>query len=74
MKKIFDYKAWVLDFDGTLFYQLPMRVFMAAWLVLYYFRARTVGRKFFCCLNIGGLGKNYLRLIRQILINFNLKI
>lgn len=37
MKKIFDYKAWVLDFDGTLFYQLPMRVFMAAWLVLYYF-------------------------------------
>ena len=36
MKKFFDYKAWILDFDGTLFYQLPMRIFMAAWLVLYY--------------------------------------
>ena len=37
MKKFLEYKAWVLDFDGTLFYQLPMRIFMAAWLVLYYF-------------------------------------
>lgn len=36
MKNFFDYKAWVLDFDGTLFYQLPMRIFMAAWLGLYY--------------------------------------
>ena len=36
MKNFFDYKAWVLDFDGTLFYQLPMRIFMAAWLGMYY--------------------------------------
>ncbi len=36
MKNFFDYKAWILDFDGTLFYQLPMRICMAAWLVLYY--------------------------------------
>ena len=36
MKKFFEYKAWILDFDGTLFYQLPLRISMAAWLVLYY--------------------------------------
>ena len=36
MKNFFSYKAWVLDFDGTLFYQLPVRIFMAAWLGLYY--------------------------------------
>ena len=30
------YKAWVIDFDGTLFYQLPVRIFMAAWLLIYY--------------------------------------
>ena len=31
-----NYKAWILDFDGTLFYLLPVRIFMAAWLILYY--------------------------------------
>jgi len=36
MKNFLNYKAWILDFDGTLFYQLPLRIFMAAWLVLYY--------------------------------------
>ena len=36
MKNFLSYKAWVLDFDGTLFYQLPVRIFMAAWLLLYY--------------------------------------
>ena len=36
MKNFLDYKAWVIDFDGTLFYQLPVRIFMAAWLLIYY--------------------------------------
>lgn len=36
MKNFLSYKAWIIDFDGTLFYQLPMRIFMAAWLLLYY--------------------------------------
>ena len=36
MKNFLDYKAWVIDFDGTLFYQLPVRICMAAWLLIYY--------------------------------------
>ena len=36
MKNFLDYKAWVIDFDGTFFYQLPVRIFMAAWLLIYY--------------------------------------
>ena len=31
------YKAWILDFDGTLSYQIPVRIFMALWLAGYYF-------------------------------------
>ena len=31
------YKAWILDFDGTLTRQLPVRIFMALWLAGYYF-------------------------------------
>lgn len=30
------YKAWVLDFDGTLTYQTPVRILMALWLAIYY--------------------------------------
>lgn len=30
------YKVWILDFDGTLYYQFPVRVVMGCWLVLYY--------------------------------------
>ncbi|MBQ3336708.1 MAG: HAD family hydrolase [Selenomonadaceae bacterium] len=30
------YKAWILDFDGTLTRQTPLRIFMALWLVGYY--------------------------------------
>ena len=32
-----NYKAWILDFDGTLTRQLPVRIFMALWLASYYF-------------------------------------
>lgn len=32
-----NYKAWILDFDGTLTRQLPVRIFMALWLAVYYF-------------------------------------
>lgn len=31
-----DYKAWILDFDGTLTRQTPIRIVMAFWLVGYY--------------------------------------
>lgn len=30
------YKAIITDFDGTLYYQAPVRVLMALWLVIYY--------------------------------------
>lgn len=30
------YKVWILDFDGTLYYQFPIRVVMGCWLVFYY--------------------------------------
>ena len=30
------YKAIIVDFDGTLYYQLPVRILMALWLMLYY--------------------------------------
>ena len=30
------YKAWILDFDGTLTRQTPVRIFMALWLAGYY--------------------------------------
>ena len=30
------YKAWILDFDGTLYYQFPVRVLMGLWLIFYY--------------------------------------
>lgn len=30
------YKVWILDFDGTLYYQLPVRVIMGCWLLVYY--------------------------------------
>lgn len=32
-----NYKAWILDFDGTLSRQMPVRIFMAIWLAGYYF-------------------------------------
>lgn len=32
-----NYKAWILDFDGTLTKQLPVRIVMALWLAGYYF-------------------------------------
>ena len=35
-KEITDYKAWVLDMDGTLYYQLPVRICMAFELLFYY--------------------------------------
>ena len=36
-KKILsDYKAWILDFDGTLYYQLPLRICMALMILAYY--------------------------------------
>lgn len=31
------YKFWVLDFDGTLYRQFPVRLFMLLWLLAYYF-------------------------------------
>ena len=36
MKNFFGYKAWIFDFDGTLFNNLPVRIFMAIWLIIYY--------------------------------------
>ena len=30
------YKLIIADFDGTLYYQLPVRILMALWLILYY--------------------------------------
>ena len=36
MKNLSEYKAWILDFDGTLYYQLPMRICMAFVLLAYY--------------------------------------
>ena len=35
-KFLSEYKAWILDFDGTLYYQLPMRICMAFILSAYY--------------------------------------
>ena len=32
-----NYKAWILDFDGTISRQMPVRIFMAIWLSGYYF-------------------------------------
>jgi len=37
VKKLSSYKAWVLDFDGTLYRQPPVQIFMAIWLVVHYF-------------------------------------
>lgn len=31
------YKAFIIDFDGTFYAQTPVRIFMALWLVFYYF-------------------------------------
>ena len=31
------YKVWILDFDGTLYYQFPVRVMMGIWLTVYFF-------------------------------------
>ena len=36
MKSLSKYKAWILDFDGTLYYQLPMRICMALILLAHY--------------------------------------
>ena len=36
VKTLSRYKAWILDFDGTLFNNLPVRIFMAIWLLIYY--------------------------------------
>lgn len=36
MKNFLSYKAWIFDFDGTLFNNLPVRIFMAIWLIIYY--------------------------------------
>lgn len=36
MKNLSEYKAWVLDFDGTLYYQLPLRICMALALLAHY--------------------------------------
>lgn len=36
VRELSSYKAWILDFDGTLFNNLPVRIFMAAWLLIYY--------------------------------------
>ena len=30
------YKVWILDFDGTLYYQFPVRLAMGFWLIFYY--------------------------------------
>ena len=35
-KNLSHYKAWILDFDGTLCYQLPIRICMALMLIIYY--------------------------------------
>ena len=35
-KFLSEYKAWILDFDGTLYYQLPLRICMATKLLAYY--------------------------------------
>ena len=32
-----NYKTWILDFDGTLYRQLPVQICMAIWLAGYYF-------------------------------------
>lgn len=31
-----NYKAWILDFDGTISRQLPVQICMALWLAIYY--------------------------------------
>ena len=31
-----NYKAWILDFDGTLYFQKPVQIFMALWLIAHY--------------------------------------
>ena len=31
-----NYKAWILDFDGTLYFQKPVQILMALWLIAYY--------------------------------------
>lgn len=35
-KNLSNYKAWILDFDGTLYYQLPLRICMALMILAYY--------------------------------------
>ena len=35
-KSLIDYKVWIFDLDGTLYYQLPVRIEMALRLILYY--------------------------------------
>ncbi|MBR1396107.1 MAG: HAD family hydrolase [Selenomonadaceae bacterium] len=34
--KLSQYKTWILDFDGTLYHQLPLRICMAMMLIIYY--------------------------------------
>ncbi len=45
-KNISEYKAWILDFDGTLYYQLPLRICMTFMILIYYllspFRLREI--------------------------------
>lgn len=36
MKNLSEYKVWVLDFDGTLYHQLPLRICMALELLAHY--------------------------------------
>lgn len=31
-----NYEALIFDFDGTLYHQLPVRIFMAVWMIVHY--------------------------------------
>ena len=42
-----NYKAWILDFDGTLTRQPPIKIVMALWLTAYYFLHPTRWKEIF---------------------------
>lgn len=46
-KNLYDYRAVILDMDGTLYYQFPLRICMVAELLWYYLtRIRRIGELF----------------------------
>lgn len=53
-----NYKIWILDFDGTLYYQLPVRVIMGCWLMFYYLLHPFRLKEFFFLLEYRKLKEN----------------